>query len=119
MDIHGYLSTSEGRRPVHGDSWGAGENRWIFNEECLALYYGHTYWHVLERMTTTARLADAIFQARTHGFDIGALIDALTDLLDPQANPCSWGVEKKFNPTKWLRRPRARKQGGGGENELA
>lgn len=96
-------------RPIHGDRWGD----WVFDEKNLTLHHlvdDRWNWEVdLERFHTSAAMLDSVFQAATHGYDITALVDALNDLLDPQANVCPWSVGRQFNPTTWLKRPRQTK----------
>jgi len=61
----------------------------------------------LERMRTPAEMLDSIFQVRPKIWhtddDMSALIDALHDLLDPQATLCSWGVTHELKePAKFI-----------------
>lgn len=90
-------------RAIHGDTWGD----WVFDEKVLALCWkSYDGWYVdLENLRNSAQLADSIFQAATHSYDITALVKALRDPLNPQMHLCSSGVDCEFDPTEWLRRP--------------
>jgi hypothetical protein len=99
--------------PNNGCKWG----NWTFNKPTLSLIFRNpkTGWFYdvdLERMTSSARMLDVICQlsdkhaGRVSPSDIGDLIEALNALLRPQANLCSWGKDKQFNPTQYLSRKR-------------
>jgi hypothetical protein len=106
-DEHGIaIHRAEVPYPVHGDRWG----HWEFDAERLVLMYEHgrhEYEVDLEDMTTSAGMLDWIFQVNTKGWasreEIGDLVQALDDLLRPQANLCSGGMDKKFHPAKYIR----------------
>lgn len=62
----------------------------------------------LERCGTAAQVLDWIFQLRGKTWcsptDIGHLADAFRDILDPQANLCSFGAAKSLDAAGHLRR---------------
>jgi len=62
----------------------------------------------LERCATSAQVLDWIFQVRDKTWcsplDIGHLADAFRDIIDPQANLCSFAISKAINATAHLRR---------------
>lgn len=95
--------------PRDKDCWGP----WRYKKETLVLEYvprdRHWWYEVdLERCKTSAQVLDWIFQvsnkhrSRVSAEDIGYLIDALQDLLHPQANLCSFGQDMKFDTTRYL-----------------
>jgi hypothetical protein len=89
--------------PAHGDRWGD----WVFDAKRLTLTYKPFSYEIdLERLTTSARALDVIFQLSGKTWikrkDIGDLVKALDDLLHPQATLCSWGQAKTLDATKHL-----------------
>ena len=68
--------------------WG----NWVFDEECLSLL------RVVERCTTSAEVLDWIFQVHLKGWiepsDSYNLIVAFRELISPQSNLCSGGIEQ-------------------------
>jgi hypothetical protein len=92
-----------------GDCWGP----WRFQRSDLTLQYDpqdrHWWYEIdLERMTNSAAMLDVIFQISNKREsccsteDIGHLISALNDLLNPQANICSFGTNATLDATKYL-----------------
>jgi hypothetical protein len=93
--------------PKHGDKWG----KWKFDVERLVLVYRkgrHNYEVDVERMTNSSHTLDWIFQVAGKSWaspeDVGQLVFAIDDLISPQANLCSFGGDKKFNPTGFIRK---------------
>lgn len=81
------------------NGWGDSGGKWVFHPENLTLELVHRhYWYEvdLERCGTSAAMLDWVFQV--HGrFGKGtteSLLDALRDLLHPQGELCSWGIER-------------------------
>lgn len=80
--------------------WGDHEYRWVYHAENLTLELVHDgrwcYEVDLERCTTSAEMLDWIFQVQGKGWPGASesLLMALFDLLHPQGNLCSWGVER-------------------------
>jgi len=105
-DANGFtnLSGPRAERPQHGDRWGD----WWYNADNFTLEY--KYWELyyvdLERCNTSAELADWVFQIANKGWGtpevLGHLIQALDDLLEPQANLCSCGRSKTMNVREYL-----------------
>ena len=86
-----------------GECWGP----WRFDARLLTITHEDTGYEIdLEELTTSARLLDCIFQTRNKTWcsceDAGALLAALQELLDPQANLCSWGVDKCLEPPAYI-----------------
>src|SRR5881392_1653959 len=78
-------------------AWGP----WVFHADNLMLRHrGEHYELDLEEYSSCAGMLDAIFQVASKGWcsheDAGHLLAALRDLLNPQRNLCSCGVEKAF-----------------------
>ncbi len=102
------LAEKAEQESVERRQWG----RWHLSVETLELAYvqdQRTFYRIdLERCSTSAEVLDWIFQLRgkswTRVIDMGHLIDALHDILDPQANLCSWAITKKMDPKAYLRR---------------
>lgn len=85
----------------HGKRWG----NWTLDAIRLVLVYNENgpyqsdepdwegcylgYEVDLEKCTTNAAVLDWIFQIEMHGFDVAHFVDALADLLHPQATLCS------------------------------
>jgi hypothetical protein len=91
-------------RPKHGDTWG----NWQYDAKVMVLtYLPEDYEIDLEQCTTSAKTMDRIFQLCNKTWlsakDGGDMLQALNDLLDPQANLCSFGQDKKFDATKHLK----------------
>jgi hypothetical protein len=90
--------------PNDGDTWG----NWQYNAKAMVLtYLPNDYQIDLEECTTSAQTLDRIIQLCKKTWmsitDIGNMIQALNDLLDPQANLCSSGQDKEFDATKHLK----------------
>lgn len=96
-------------RPQDADCWGP----WKYVKSNLTLVYAprDRHWHYevdLERCNTSAQMLDWIFQLRTKredlvsAEDIGHFVAALDDLLNPQANICSFGTDSRLNTTRYL-----------------
>lgn len=92
--------------PQHGDTWG----KWRYNAHNLTLEYGNgfnPYYLDLEECKNSAGLLDWIFQVCNKSWmttdERGHLLEAIDDLLHPQANLCSFGVDRKFDVTAYLR----------------
>ena len=90
-------------------TWG----RWTYHPENLTLVihgrglHGTGAYDIdLERCTSSAGILDWICQLSHKGWttpeDLGYLVLALDNLLHPQANACSGGVNKTFDPRKVL-----------------
>jgi hypothetical protein len=85
--------------------WG----RWIFNANNLTLVQSENTWYEidLETITDSAEMLDWIFQMAQKSWvsteDLGNLIRGFEDLFSPQANLCSGGRNKQFNPTVYLK----------------
>jgi hypothetical protein len=97
------------RHPQHGDAWGP----WWYNAHNLTLECGtwECYYVDLERCGSAGQTLDWIFQIAGKNWAtaevIGHLVEALDDLLEPQANLCSFGSNKTMNVRQFLK---ARKQ---------
>jgi hypothetical protein len=96
-------------RPQDGDAWGP----WKYKRSNLTLEYvpqdGHWWYEVdLERCGTAAEMLDWIFQINGKDKDccsvedLGHLIVALDDLLNPQANICSFGHASRLDVAKYF-----------------
>jgi len=90
--------------PQHGHTWG----NWKFDADTLTLNYapkGHWQYEIdLERCATSAQLLDWVFQIQGKGIfspkDLADMLEALNDLLRPQANLCSCGQNKRIPDVK-------------------
>ena len=66
----------------------------------------------LEEINNTAKILDCIYQLKGKNLSLYGehvvrdLIDAFDDVLQPQANCCSWGGEKKFSGSKLAKKYR-------------
>ena len=100
---------AEPGRPQDGHAWGG----WLYQKENLTLQFvprdGHWWYEVdLEKCVSSAAILDRIFQIRSKredlvsAEDIGHLVAALDDLLHPQANVCSFGLDSQFDSTTYL-----------------
>jgi hypothetical protein len=69
---------------------------WTFNRKNLTLTHENGYEIDVETWTTSAQVLDWIFQIHAKGWEDAApaLLDAMEDIIDPQANLCSFGQEK-------------------------
>src|SRR4051794_26104992 len=92
-DAYSYhtLMTWSAPRPEHGDNWG----NWIYDAETLVLRHKTRHYEMdLEQCATSGQTLDRIFQICGKSWataeDLGHLIQALDDLLKPQANLCSF-----------------------------
>jgi hypothetical protein len=84
---------------------------WKFDARKLTLTHIKEDYEVnVTDMTNSAKMLDWIFQVSNKAWcsreDAGHLLDALDNLLDPQANLCSFGENKPFNPTQHLKKKR-------------
>lgn len=91
-------------RPTHGDTWG----NWQFDANVMVLtFLPEDYEIALEECTSSAELSDRIFQLCNKTWmtptDLGHMVQALDDLLHPQANLCSFGQDKQFDATNYLK----------------
>lgn len=104
--------------PYPGKRWGNWQffDGKEFDDECWPGPWTLAYWPLdrprrwlwyidLETCQDSAGILDWIYQARTHfdGQDLVDLLQALYELLNPQANFCSWGMDKKANPVKVIK----------------
>ena len=94
--------------PGDGDWWGP----WRYNANVLELEYynqkgNHQYGVDLNRCNNSAQVLDWIFQINTKtwcGYEcMGQLVQALRDLLHPQANICGGGKDHVFEAATHLR----------------
>jgi hypothetical protein len=100
--------TAKGRRPKHGAKWG----KWRYDAKVLTLTHeGMDYEIDLEECGTCAEVLDWIFQIAGKARppwtrdDIVDLIDALNDILDPQATLCGSGKDQgRLDVAKRLRK---------------
>ena len=80
---------------------------WSYDRKNLTLFNSEGYEVDLTECNSAAEILDWIFQVAGKSWadnrTVTTLIEALEDLLDPQANVCSWGRDKHFNSTQWLR----------------
>jgi len=98
--------------PSDGDCWGP----WKYHRTLFTLDYEprDRHWRYqidLEECTSSAQMLDWIFQVSNKVArclsreDVGHLIQALQDLLWPQANLCSFGSDKRMDdPAEYLRK---------------
>lgn len=105
----GELCAFDRPTPTHGDTWG----NWRYDARTMVVR--HRLWNYevdLESCTTSARTLDYIFQVASKTWatakDLGDLVQAIDDLLDPQAHLCSFGMDTRFNPTAHLEELAAR-----------
>lgn len=97
-------------------NWG----RWFFDADLLCLRWsgatnkdgsvsypkGGFFVHYeidLEKINSTAAIADTIFQINGKGWgmnELPDLVNAFHDILQPQSNCCGFGDEKRFSGTK-------------------
>jgi hypothetical protein len=89
--------------PQDGDTWG----NWRFDAKTLILKnVQYNYQIDLEECDTSANMLDWIFQLCGKTWmtpdDLGHLVQALDDVLRPQANLCSFGTDKKLDVRKYL-----------------
>lgn len=84
---------------------------WKYRKSNLTLWCQKYQYEIdLEKITDSAKMLDWIFQvnSKTWAQDDPAvmsdLINALDDLLEPQANYCSWAKDKSANPKSILKR---------------
>jgi hypothetical protein len=90
--------------PKDGDTWGG----WQYDAKVRVLtYISEDYEIDLEQCTTSAETLDRIFQiaGKVWGTPqvLGDLVQAIQDLLRPQATLCSFGVDRKFNARAHLK----------------
>ena len=93
--------------PENGGTW----RLWQYHATNLTLELQERepqYYIILEECTTSAELCDWIFQVAAKSWATPNLIDylvqALDDLLNPQANLCFGGQDKEMNVRKHLAR---------------
>jgi hypothetical protein len=84
---------------------------WRYKKETLVLEFAprdRNWWYEidLERCGTSALMLDWIFQVSNKhtrpAEEVGYLIEALQDLLDPQANICTFGGDTRMDTTRYL-----------------
>ena len=72
--------------------------KWTFKEELLVLEHDNGYQVDLEELTTSAELADWIFQIAEKAWcsdtDLGIFVRMLNEILCPQGTLCSQGKEQ-------------------------
>src|SRR5689334_18567187 len=93
----------EAPKPEHGDTWG----NWRYHARLFVLTHVPEDYEIrLDECSTSAETLDWIFQVANKTWmtqeDKGNLIDALQDLLHPQATLCSFGASKKLDVKKHL-----------------
>ena len=111
FDMPGLFSAEELAELIHDretrTEWGA----WRYRADNLTLELSddagrYLYYLDLEHFKTSAEMLDMIFQVagKTWATDkiIADMIHALDDLLAPQANLCSSGMNKRIKPQKIL-----------------
>lgn len=93
--------------PTKGDRWG----NWQFGSEGLTLDYAdghedHWYEVPLRHITSSAIMLDWICQVSGKAWisrkDVGDLVAAFEDLLEPQVTLCSCGQNKTLDTQKYL-----------------
>ena len=93
--------------PSEGDRWG----NWEFAADTLHLLYkqpgGREQYNIpLRGISDSAEMLDWVFQVRMKTWisskDIGDLVQAFDDLLEPQATLCGQGVNQKLNPGAYI-----------------
>lgn len=84
--------------------WG----RWHLEKDLVLAHKEPRYYIDLETMNSSAEMLDMIFQVNKKSWrkpsDISNLIQAFDDILDPQAHLCSYGTNRKFDASSYLRR---------------
>lgn len=87
------MNTAEarGQKKVYGN--------WTYKPSTQVLVHKHPTYEVdSEDMTTSAQCLDWIFQVHTKDWvsdsDIVDLLKAIQELVNPQANLCSYGIER-------------------------
>lgn len=103
IDVQEFINF-ESPVPQNGDTWGG----WEYNAKFKVLTYLQEDYEIdLEQCTTSAETLDRIFQiaGKVWGTTqvLGDLVQAIQDLLRPQANLCSFGIDKKFDATAHLK----------------
>ena len=92
------------RAQARSKRWGS----WRLVPENLTLEHDSTYYVDLEDMRTSAEVLDWIFQVRDKPWAaaevLSDLLRALCDILDPQANLCSFGGSKTADPVSLVKR---------------
>ncbi len=82
------------------EDWGP----WILNTDSLSLEYGNRYDVDLESCLNSAQVLDWIIQVSHKSWVdnsvLAGLIRALDDVLNAQANLCSFGKQKEITVTK-------------------
>ena len=87
------------------DTWGP----WQFNALNFTLsHVNHRGYEInLQSCNTSAEVLDWLCHISRKAWcsaqDAGHLLTAFNDLLSPQKNLCSWGEDKKFDPTAHLK----------------
>ena len=86
--------------------WG----NWRLDSSNLALVHAADKYPIdLERMNSAAQMLDWIFQVNKKARevypaqDLADLLQALQDILDPQANLCGGGARKRLDATAYLK----------------
>jgi hypothetical protein len=93
------------REKVKTPTWG----EWILNKDTMALVHAPTDYYVdLEEITSSAQILDWIFQIRQKQWAnpkvMADLLEAFKTILDPQANYCSMGKDRRSNGSDNVRR---------------
>jgi hypothetical protein len=95
-------------QPTNGDWWGS----WRYDAKSLVIAYydekGKLMYEVdLKRCNSSAQVLDWICQLDKKNWCgaecVGQLVQAIDDLIDPQANICGLGKDTAFDATKYLR----------------
>ncbi len=91
---------------------------WQLNTQHLSLVHENGYEVSLQSCTSSAEILDWIFQIHAKSWadvpTVRGLLAAFSDILEPQANFCSGGVERGGNGAKvtelYIANPKAREQ---------
>jgi hypothetical protein len=88
--------------PCKRTKWGP----WRHNRKDRTLCHENGYGIDLDECGTSAQVLDWIFQVFgkqwADPFTVASLLEALEDLVDPQKNLCSGGIDQNFNAREWL-----------------
>ena len=102
VDVRTFLEW-EAPKPAQGDAWG----NWRYNARLFVLTHVPQDYEIrLDECSTCAETLDWIFQVASKTWmtheDKGNLLDALHDILNPQATLCSFGTSKTLDVKKHL-----------------
>lgn len=67
---------------------------WVYEPSVIALRYRGHYDIDLERLTTSAEVLDAVCQVASHDYGVRDFMEAIRELMKPQAHLCSGGDNK-------------------------